>query len=155
MAEKRFLVRAGLRRNYGKHEVYYELSEEVSVSSTGQVREAFINLQSLLEEQITVYEKVSLPHVQLPAGVVEKPNGSNDDSTFTLETIKVEFVDNKRRVRAVGGNFKKYGVPVYDDCGTDLPIETLGFGVHDFRSLNLTVKVEFENGKPVRARSIS
>lgn len=154
MSERKFLVRAGIRRNYGKHEVYYELSEEVTVSSTGGVREAFVGLQSLLEEQIRVYEAVSLPHVKLPDGQPQTQGGDNQEDTFQLETLKVEFQDNKRRVRACGGKYLKWGVPVYDDCGTDLPIETLGFGVHDFRHLNLTVKVEMEGNKPARARSI-
>jgi len=155
MAERRFLVRAGLRRNYGKHEIYYELSEEITAQSTGEVKDAFLNLQSLLENQVTVYEAVSLQHVQLPTGAAPQQTQDSKSDSFTLETLKVEFHDNKRRVRACGGKYLKWGVPVYEDCGTDLGIEALSFGVHDMRNLKLTVQVDIENGKPVRARSIS
>lgn len=154
MAERRFLVRAGLRRHYGKHEVYYELSEEIDATSTGDVRQAFIGLQSLLEEQISVYEKVSLPHVKLPDSVSPTQGNQPTGDAFPLETIKVEFQDNKKRIKACGGKYVKHGVPVYEECATDLPIETLGFGVHDLRHLNLTVKVQMDGDKPKKAVSI-
>lgn len=152
--ERRFLVRAGLRRNYGKHEVYYELSEEILATSTGQVRDAFINLQTLLENQIAVYEQVSLPHVKLPdvqSGDSETTPAPDD---FNLECIKVEFTNGKRIVKATGGQWTKHGVPVYEECSTDLPIETLDYGVHDYRHLNLRVKADIVGGKPKRAVSI-
>lgn len=155
MATRTFQVRAGLRRNYGKHEIYYELSENIQANSTGDVREAFISLQSLLEEQVKVYEQVSLPHVQLPASNGASVGNQHESENFTLETIKVEFVDGKRRVKACGGKFVKHGVPVYEECRTDLPIETLSMGVHSFRSLNLTVVCEMNGDKPKKALAIS
>lgn len=152
--ERKFLVRAGLSRNYGKHEIYYELSEEITAHSTGEIKDAFLSLQSLLENQIAVYEAVSLPHVQLPQGSQPESVGTRNDDSFLLESILIESQGGKRRVKAVGGKYVKHGVPVYPECGTDLPLDSLDYGPHNFRHLNLTVKVELEDGKPRRAVSI-
>lgn len=154
MAERRFLVRAGLKRNYGKHEVYYELSEEISASSTGQVRDAFINLQSLLEEQITVYEATSLPHVTLPDSRNNQNGAATSGESFALETIKISNEDGQRKVKACGGKFTKHGVPVYPECSSAIKFDGLDYGVHDMRSHKLTVVYELEGGKPKRAVSI-
>lgn len=154
MTERRFLVRAGLKRNYGKHEIYFELSEEISAASTGQVREAFLSLQSLLDEQVKVYEQTSLPHVALPDSRNTGASSAAGLETFALETIKVESQDGKKRIKACGGKYVKHGVPVYEECQTDLPIETLDYGVFDYRELKLTVSVQMDNGKPKKAVSI-
>lgn len=154
MAERRFTIHAGIKRNYGKHEVSYEISEQIESSSSGDLRRQFAELHSLLEEQIKFYESVSLQHVKLPDAGVSDSKDLFSENSFPLETIKIEFQDNKRRVKACGGKYVKHGVPVYEECATDLPIESLGFGVHDFRHLNLTVKVQMDGDKPRKAISI-
>jgi hypothetical protein len=154
MAERKFTIHAGIKRNYGKHEVSYEISETIESSSSGDLRRQFAELHSYLEEQIRFYEQVSLPHTKLPDSVSPTQGNQSTGENFPLETIKVEFQDNKKRIKACGGKFVKHGVPVYEECATDLPIETLGFGVHDFRHLNLTVKVQMDGDKPKKAISI-
>jgi len=154
MTKRTFLARAEISRDYGKHKITFGLSESVECSSVGEVKEAFLNLQSLLENQITVYEAVSLPHVRLPhAGGVDEKAVSSADS-FILESVLVESVGGKKRVRAIGGKYTKHGVPVYPECGTDLNVFKLDYGSHDFRHLNLTVKAELDGDKPRRALSI-
>ena len=149
-----FQLEAKITRNYGKHEITFGLTETVQCASTGQVKEAFLDLQSLLENQITLYEAVSLPHVQLP-GVREQHTASEASAdTFTLELIRIESSNGKKRIRAVGGKYTKHGVPVYEECATDLPLESLDYGNHNFKHLNLKVKVKLEDGKPKRAVSI-
>lgn len=155
MSKRTFAIKTGVRRNYGKHEIYFEIAEQVEIESTGQLREAYLNLQSLLDDQIKTYEALSLPHVSLPSGQDGLQSGGQNSDTFVLETIKIEFADGKKRVKACGGKYLKHGVPVYEECKTQLPIETLSMGIHDFRHLNLTVKVDIEGGKPKRAYSIS
>lgn len=154
MATRTFVVRAEIKRNYGKHEITFGLSEQVECTSSGEVKEAFLSLQSLLENQISIYEAVSLPHITLPK--VENSQASADSSSdsFQLESIKVESQNGKKRVRACGGGYTQWGVPVYAECATDLDIAKLDYGVHNFKNLNLTVKVELEGGKPKRAISI-
>lgn len=151
---KEYLIRAGIRRNYGLHEVYYEISEQVTVSNGQERRDAFQNLQAQLEDQIKVYEAVSLPHVRLPQTAGHPQTGNANSDTFPLESIRVEFSQGKRIVRAIGGKWKKFGIPVYDDCDTMIGHEALDFGEHPMSELNLTVHVELEDGKPKRARSI-
>lgn len=154
MGTRTFLIRAEISRDYGKHKVTFGLSESVECASSGAVKDAFLDLQSLLENQIQIYEQVSLPHVKLPnaVGAVEGYQHSGD--SFPLELIKVEFTEGKKRIKAVGGKYTKHGVPVYKECATDLDVEKLDFGVHDFRHLNMTVKVELDGNKPRRALSI-
>lgn len=149
-----FQMRVGITRRYGDHEIYFEIAEQVEVSGGQERREIFLNLQAQLEDQITVYEKVSLPHVQLP-----QRNGSNGASsgasdTFVLDSIVVESKGGKRFVSAAGGKWKKHGVPVYPECSTDIDFALLDYGRHDFAHLNMTVTVDIENGSAKRCRSI-
>lgn len=149
-----FLAKAEITRDYGKHKITFGLAEQVECGSTGEVKEALLNLQSLLENQITVYEAVSLPYVKLPNAGLPEQTGVSSGDAFTLESILIESVGGKKRVRAIGGKYTKHGVPVYPECGTDLDLFTLDYGSHDFRNLKLTVKVELDGDKPRRALSI-
>lgn len=153
--ERTFLARVGIERRYGSHSVYFELSEEVKAASTGQVREAFLNLQGLLDSQIQVYEQVSLPHVKLPQAQGSQNNAVHSPTSFLVEAIKIEFVDGKKQVKAVGGSFTKHGVPVYKECKESIGIESMDYGTHDVKHLGLTATIEYVNGKPKRVLSIS
>lgn len=154
MAARTFLIKAEITRDYGKHKVTFGLSEQVDCESSGAVKDAFLSLQSLLENQITIYEAVSLPHVRLPHVSSSSGGESSSADSFPLEVIRVESSNGKKRIRAVGGKFTKHGVPVYQECATDLDLDLLDYGNHDFKHLNLTVKYESENGQPKRAVSI-
>lgn len=152
---RRFLVRAGIERRYGQHSVYFEISEEVDAKSTGEVREAYNGLLGLLDDQIKTYETVSLPHVILPKQTGAVSGASGQANTFPVDTIKVEFVDGKKQVKACGGSFVKHGVPVYKECKESLGIESMDYGIHDVKHLGLTATIEYVNGKPKRVLSIS
>jgi len=155
MSEPRtFVIRVGVRRSYGAHEIYYEISEQIEVESGEERRSAFLNLQAQLDDQVKVYEEISLPHVKLPAGTKGSGAASVSLETFPLELIKVEFQDGSKRIKACGGKYMKWGVPVYKECFTELPIETLAYGPHDYRDLKLTCTADVEGGKPVRVRAI-
>ncbi len=154
MGVRTFQVKAEITRDYGKHKITFGLVESVECSSVGEVKEAFLNLQSLLENQITVYEAVSLPHVKLPNQSNSVEGNQHTGESFQLETILVESQGGKRRVKAKGGKYQQFGVPVYEECATDLDLKLLDYGVHDFKHLNLTVKVELDGDKPRRALSI-
>lgn len=152
--KRKFQAKVEIKRRYGDHEITFGLSEEIEADSIGGVQENLLRIQSLLENQVTVYEKVSLPHVRLPhqTSTTQGDNGSSEN--FLLDTITVDSQGGKKIIKAKGGQFTKHGVPVYPECATDLPLETLPFGVHDFRHLNLTVKCDLVDGKPKRAVSI-
>lgn len=149
-----FALRVGIKRKYGDHEISFEIAEQVECAGGQERRDAFLNLQAQLEDQIQIYEKVSLPHVQLPqrGGAVSNQAGGID--TFVLENIIVESKGGKRFVSAAGGKWQKFGVPIYKECGTDIIWQELAFGVHDFSHLNMTVTVDIEDGKAKRCRSI-
>lgn len=150
-------IKVGIKRNYGKHEIYYEASELVELSSGHERQDAFNNLYAQLDSQIRHYEEVFLPLVKLP-NVSETHNdgGENGTDTFTLEKITVENYQGKRRVKAVGGKYAKWGVAVYDGVVTDLDLDALAYGEHhQFAALKLQVVAELEGGKAVRVRSIS
>lgn len=149
-----FVIRAGLKRNYGKHEVYYEISEQIEVADGQQRRDAFQNLQAQLEDQIRVYEAVSLPHVRLPQESGSRGNVESGQDSFPLETIIVESKSGKRYVSATGGKWKKYGVPIYKECDTELDIEALHYGVHDMTTFNITATIEIVGGKAKRVVAI-
>ncbi len=154
MTKRTFQLRAGIKRSYGQHEISFEIAEQIEADSTGQVRDGYISLLALLNNQIKLYEELELPHVKLPQGAVTNAGGQSAEQ-FNLDTISVEFTDGKRVVKAKGGKYDKFGVRVYDECQTDLDIAGLTFGEHkQFSTLNLTCYVDLENGKAKRVRAI-
>lgn len=143
-----------IKRNYGDHEITFAISEYVDVMSGADRREAYNNLLGQLEDQIKVYEAVSLPHVQLPNRSAHSQAGGSNSDTFPLESIIIENKQGKKYVSATGGRWSKFGVPIYKGCATDLDISALDYGVHDFSHLNMTCTIELEGDKAKRVRSI-
>lgn len=155
--KRQMSFRLGMKRNYGKHEVYFELGEVVEVGSGHERQAAFDNLLVQLKDQIRHYEEIELPFTKLPHddGSAASAVSHNGTDSFILEKIVVESYQGKRRVKAVGGNYSKWGVPCYEGVVTDLDLDSLAYGEHhQFAKLKLTVIAEMENGKPKRVRSI-
>jgi hypothetical protein len=149
-----FMLRVGIKRKYGDHEISFEIAEQVDCNGGKERREAFLNLQAQLEDQIQVYETVSLPHVQLPQRGQSSGSATGSADTFVLKDIVVESKSGKKFVSARGGRWEKFGVPIYKECASDLIWDELPYGVHSFEHLNLTVTVELEDNKAKRCRSI-
>lgn len=152
--KRTFVIRAGVTRRYGDHEIYYEISEQIEASNGQERRDAFQNLQAMLDDQVKVYEAVSLPHVRLPQGSAAASTGGTVSDTFPLESIIVENKQGKRFVSACGGRWAKFGVPIYKGCQTDIDIANLDYGVHDFSHLQAVCTIELEGDKAKRVRSI-
>jgi len=148
------LIRAGIKRNYGKHEIYYEISEQIEVANGQERRDAFQNLQAQLEDQISVYEHVSLPHVKLPAGGPADSGSKGTTDTFPVDSITIESVKGKKHIAAMGGKWKKFGVPIYSECETSLDVSLWDYGVHDVAHLGLTAKIYIEGDRAKRVMSI-
>ena len=154
--KRTLMLRAGIRRNYGGHEMYFEIAEQVEIANGQERRDAFMNLQAQLEDQINVYEHVSLPHVKLPAGnVVQLGNDGWTTDTFTIAKISIEFKQGKRFVAAHGGKWQKFGVPIYKECISALNIEDLALGDFDCGSLGLIATISLKDGKAKRVDSIA
>ena len=156
MAEKRTLMlRVGVTRKYGAHEVYFEMAEQVDIENGEQRREAYLNLLAQVDDQIKHYEHFLLPTVKLPMGGSSAPaSGNASTKEFKPDSISVEFKDNKRQVSLKGGEYQKFGVPLYKECDTVWPIETADFGTHDLRNSGLVAVVELVGGKPKRVLSL-
>ena len=153
--KRTLMLRAGIRRNYGGHEIWFEVAEQVDVANGQERRDAFMNLQAQLEDQINVYEHVSLPHVKLPSGAIVTGGGDGwTQDTFPVSKISVEFKQGKRFVAAHGGKWQKFGVPIYKECITPLNIDDLALGDFDCSGLNLTATVSLKDGKAKRVDSI-
>lgn len=149
------MLRVGIKRNYGAHEISFEVAEQVEVTNGQERRDAFMNLQAQLEDQINVYEHVSLPHVKLPSGsIVAAGNDGWTTDTFPISKISVEFKQGKRFVAAHGGKWQKFGVPIYKECASNLNIEDLALGDFECSALNLTATVSIKDGKAKRVDSI-
>lgn len=154
--KKSKLIRFGVTRNYGAHSVYFEVSEQIEISSFAEQEDALDTLINQANHHVSRYEEFFLPHVKMPQGFA----GSAVTSTPTLDTVKldkiiVENVDGKRRVKAVGGKYEKFGVPCYKECQSSIELDSLEYGKHDYSHLDLKVVIELEGGKPKRVRSIS
>lgn len=156
MDESRLLMlRAGCTRKYGAHEVYFEIAEQVECKSGEDRRTGFLNLLAQLDDQIKHYEHFILPTVKLPHGQ-QPANGGNGSSTKEIkpDSISVEFTSGKRMVSLKGGEYQKFGVPLYKECDTAWPIETAEFGIHDLKESGLIAIVEIVGGKPKRVLSL-
>lgn len=149
-------IRFGITRNYGAHSIYFEAAEQVEIKSFAEQQDAFDVLIKQVNHHIARYEEFFLPHVKLPQGsaAAASPVQLMVD-TFKLDKIIVENVDGKRRVKAVGGKYEKFGVPCYKECKSEIELDSLEYGKHDYSHLDLKVAIELEGGKPKRVRSIS
>lgn len=148
-------LRVAIRRDYGAHQISFEIAEQVEISNGQERRDAFMNLQAQLEDQINVYEHVSLPHVKLPSGsIVATGNDGWTTDTFPISKISVEFKQGKRWVAAHGGKWQKFGVAVYKECSSVLNIEDLALGDFDCSHLNLTATISIKDGSAKRVDSI-
>jgi hypothetical protein len=157
-AKRQMSFRVMVKRNYGAHEISFELGEILDISSGHERQSAFDNLLAQVNDQIKRYEELELPHVKLPMGQASQAPKSHAENVgheaFLVETIKVEHVEGKRRVRCCGGKFLKHGVTAYPECETNYPIESLDYGTHDVRHLKMLATCEAENGVIKRVRSL-
>lgn len=151
-------INVKIERDYGKHKIAFELGAIVEVASGHERQAAFDNLVVQLEDQIKHYEDIQLPHVKLPQGSASPAPKSHAENVgheaFLVETIKVESVEGKRRVRCCGGKFTKHGVTAYPECETNYPLESLDYGVHDVKHLKMLATCEAEQGVIKRVRSL-
>lgn len=156
MSEARtFMLRHGVTRNYGAHSVYFEMAEQVELENHEQRRDAFLRLIAQVDDQIKHYEAFLLPSVRLPqGGNAASASGAASTKEFKAKSITVEFTKGKRMVSLLGGDYIKFGVPLYKDCDTQWPVESADFGVHNVEHLNLTAIVEIIGGKPKRVLSL-
>lgn len=156
MAEVRTLmIRVGLTRKYGAHEVYFEMAEQVEVHNGEERREAYLNILAQVDDQIKHYEHFLLPLVKLPHG--GNPATVSEAATtkeIKAKSISVEFTKGKRWVSLMGGDFIKFGVPLYKDCDTQWPVETAELGIHNVEHLNMTAVIELDGKKPKRVLSL-
>lgn len=144
-----------ITRNYGSHTIKFGISELQNVSSGSERRAHFNNLVSQLEDQIEVYERTHLPHVDL----VTFPKPHEADDTVLNQgkptALVVEHRNGRREVSLKVMQYQKHGVPVYSDtCITDLPLAEYELGEHDLTHLDLTATVDIVDGKPKRVLSI-
>lgn len=152
---RKLTIAVNIERNYGKHKISFSMSESVTVANGAERREAYNNIVGQLEDQIRLYEHVNLGNLQLP----QDNNGGAPQTNNVLEKFKVtalvvESKNGKRYVSVQGGKYAKYGVAVYEECITDLPIETYEYGVHDLTAHDLTATVDIVDGKARRTVSI-
>lgn len=155
MSKREFKLNLEIERNYGKHKIRFGISEIVHVENGTERREAFNNLLLQLNDQIRLYEHTELGNVTLPQTSNAPDNGnSNNLETFTATHLVVENKQGKKYISVKGGKYAKFGVAVYEECQTDLPIEEYDYGVHDLTHMNLTAMVDVVDGKPRRTVSI-
>lgn len=155
MSKRDLKLNVEVTRNYGLHSVKFGLSEIVSISNGQQRRDAFANLLVQLDDQISLYESVHLQETRLPNVVDSASNGTaNNLEQFKPTTLMIESKGGKRIVSIKGGKYSKFGVPVYPECVTDLPIDSYDYGAHDLTQHDLTATVDIVDGKAKRTVSI-
>ena len=144
----------GITRRYGDHEIYFSMTENVNISSGRERVDAYNSLISQVNHQIAHYEKNHLPHVKLPQSSGNAVVASALLDSFNADKLVVESKSGKRYVSVKGGRWAKFGVPIYPECETDLPLDDYDYGEHDLSELGLTATVDIVDGTPKRTLSI-
>jgi len=119
--------------NYGSFGVQASITLEVEEGEDKDV--LYAASTSWLSEKIAGTHKAhgTMPSQPATAGAVAKPasvaqpqqSGLLDDTakTFEVETLSVEVKGGKRYMKAKGGNFKRYGVNVWEEVAAMPPLE--------------------------------
>lgn len=148
------VLKVEITRHYGAVSITYGLSGSYEIQYRDDITKAYAELREIVEAQ---------HHIALannPDLMPAPPTGTNQSGGQSLiellcTHVRREFVDGKDRIRLVGGEFTKYGIPVYDEFMSSLGIdpETLPYGDTPYEK---RVKVQLDHkGNPKRALELA
>lgn len=142
-------VTVGITRHYQEASFEYGLSAKYHITKDSQIAIAFDELREIIEAQ------QELTTANRPALM---PQSQTTVQTLTMDIlcthIRREFTEGKDKIKLLGGEFTKHGIPVYPEFMEALHInmEKLPMGDTPY---NKTVRVQLDQqGKPKRAVAV-
>ena len=155
MTKRMLELSVSITRNYGKHSIEFGMKEICEIGSGSQRRSAYNNLVSQIEDQVELYETVSLNQVRMPEPETQEGSSLDKVVVLPLVTLSIESKNGKRMMSGKGGQYSKHGVAIYEDtCNSTLDFSSYDYGEHDMGDLDLKMKVDIVDGKPKRVLSI-
>lgn len=142
-------VTVKVTRHYQDVSLEYGLTADYKIQHLGMVTSAFQELRDIVEAQH------ELAAENRPALMPSHNNGGGGQAVqyadVQITHVRREFIDGADRIRLIGGEFNKYGVPVYPEffgvLGID--VDKLPFG--DTPYTNKVRVILDAAGKPKRA----
>lgn len=142
-------VTAKITRNYGAVSVEFQLDGDAA--STQQAVELALGLAASVGEMHRRFASEQLAGMK-----IEPPRGSGvraDETVVDLEYIGKEQRNGSTLLRCYGGNYKKWGVPMYEEAHRQYP-DVTEFIASDrsrlFFDKGATMIVQMVDGKPKR-----
>lgn len=138
-----------ITRHYGDVSISYGMTADYLIETESQISQGFKELRDIVEAQhdLAAENRPAL----MPAGQAPQQVMQTGMVDVLCTHIRREFVDGKDRVRLVGGEFTKYGIPVYDEYMIPLQID-LGATPMGDSPYNKRVRVVLDaKGNPKKA----
>lgn len=150
---RQFYAEMTITRHYGGQSVSFTLGENVTARSGGDRVKAFDSLRINLEHQIEYYEENNLGNIRPPV-IGDMPGGSKSQEWFDIEQVRVEHQGGNKIIRLSGGDWSKFGCPVYEDNPGFEHFDQFDLGYHDVTAHKWRAKAEIVNGSPKRVVAI-
>lgn len=143
------IVRVGVIRHYKDVSLEYALEATYHMEHLGTITQAVNELREIIDQQ---HEMAA---TNRPALMPQQENEYQHTTADILCTkVRHEFSDGKDVISLIGGEFQKYGIPVYPEFmeRLGLSLEEIPMGDTEYGKV---VRVQLDkNGKPKRAVEI-